>query len=732
WSSQLREQFPEVLQSVRHTWFGYPASITYPEGDKIDLSEGLIWTENTYADVFDLPIIYGTKGNALAQPNSIAVSETAAKQLFGDVDPVGKQLVVEHPFFQGQLATQVGAVFADPPSNSHMQPEYLINIEMLKQAFGEEFFSGVYDGWEQDWFASYVVLKPGTDVASIQQGLAGMLDTHVPEEARARVEPVFRPMRELHFDTEFEWTTEGMGDMNYIFMFGSIALLIMLIACINYMNLATARASRRAKEIGLRKTLGSRRIQLIAQFLGESFVMVLLGTIGAVVIMLAVLDPFNILAQKSFMASDLFVPEMLGIMAAVVIGVGLLAGIYPALVLSGFQPVAVLRGRFGSGKGSERLRQGLVVLQFTMSLILIISTGFIVRQMNYLQNATLSQGGDQMLSIRFGGVADPEKYEAFKAKAQQDPEMGILTMGNHLPRQDWFGGITYGVRLPGLRDEVLEWDMLNVEHDFTEAFELELLSGRLFEEADQTGSHVFVMNETAIRNLDLTPEGALGTALTVMTGDTSYTGQVIGVVKDFSYRSVKHAISPMLLSVIPHPIDKIVYAKLPAGKIQDKISDLEAAWKEVYPGVGFDYWFLSDEFGRMYTTEKRLADLTQVFAILAIIVACLGVFGLAAYLAERRAREIGIRKVLGASVANILLLLSRTFVITVLVACVIAVPVAYFLMSEWMQNFVYHVDLSWWMFLVAILGVLGLTLLTSSYETLRVALSNPIKHIRDE
>jgi len=372
------------------------------------------------------------------------------------------------------------------------------------------------------------------------------------------------------------------------------------------------------------------------------------------------------------------------------------------------------------------------VVQFSISLILIISTGFIVRQMHFLQNATLSKGGDQMLSIRFGGVADPNLYSAFKARVLQDPDMEVLTMGNHLPRQDWFGGITYEVQLPGLREEAMEWDVLNVEHDFSAGFELDLMAGRLFEEADQTGSNVFVMNETAIRNLDLTPEAALGKTVRISMGDTAIMGAVVGVVQDFSYRSVKHAIGPMLLSNMPHPIDKIVYAKLPAGQIQEKITLLEEAWQEIYPNVGFDYWFLSDEFGRMYSTEKRLADLTQVFALLAILVACLGVFGLAAYLAERRAREVGIRKVLGASVSHLMLLLSRSFVFTVLISCIIAVPVAYFLMSEWMQTFVYHVDLSWWLFAAAILGVLALTLLTSSYETLRVSLSNPIKHIRDE
>ncbi len=732
WSSQLREQFPAITHSLRHLWLGYPASISQPEGDVIDLSEDIYWTENSYVEIFDLPLLHGTASSALGQPNSVAISESVAKQFFGSKDPIGEPLSLKHPYFEASIPLQVGAVFKKPPSNTQLKPEYLVNIDALKPAFGEENFAGIYNSWDQSWFSSFIVLEPGTDIQAIEAGLEDLLDTHLEEDLRSRVDPVFRPLTDLHFDTEFEWSPEGMGDMNYIYMFGSIALLILLIACINYMNLATARAGRRAKEIGLRKTLGSRRGQLILQFLGESLVMVLLSAGVAFLLMMMVLSPFNLLAQKSFEVADLFSPGMLAILAMVVLIVGVVAGLYPALVLSGFQPVTVLRGSFASGRGSERLRQGLVILQFAMSLILIISTGFIVRQMNYLQNATLSESGDQMISIRFGGVADPATYEAFKTKVLQDPDLNVVTMGNHLPRQDFFGGITYEVRLPGLREEALEWDMLNVDSDFTEGFALNLIAGRLFEKPDETGSHVFVMNETAIRNLDLSPEEALGTTLNVSMGDTSYTGSVIGVVEDFSYRSVKHSISPLLLSVIPHPIDKIVYAKLPAGQIQDKIAVLEEAWREVYPNVGFDHWFLSDEFGRMYSTEKRLSGLTQVFALLAIIVACLGVFGLAAYLAERRAREVGIRKVLGASISSLMFLLSRTFVITVVIACLIAIPVAHYLMSQWMQNFVYHVDLVWWLFAGAALGVLVLTLLTSSYETLRVAMSNPIKHIREE
>ena len=732
WSNELKEQFPEITHTVKHTWFGYPVSITYEENDIIRLSEEVMWSEASWVDVFDFQVVYGSKASALNSPNKVALSRSFTESMFGDIDPVGKDLLIEHPFFQNGLPAIIGAVYEDYPSNSHVAPEMIVNFEILTPEFGEEMVTEILNSWEQDWFANYIVVAPGTDLQKLHSNLEGLIADHTTAEFRGNATPVFRQMKDIHFDQEFEWTRLGMGDIRYIYMFGTIALMLIIIACINYMNLATARAARRAKEIGMRKALGSQKGQLRWQFLGESFLTVVLASILAFGIMIISLIPFNQLAQKSFEVSDLFSLSTLGITLGVILLVGFLAGLYPALVLSRFKPVEVFKGQITVGKGSERFRKGLVVFQFCISVILIVSTIVVVRQMNFLESATLSKESDQMLSIRFGGVADPESYQTFKSAALQQPGLEVVTMGNHLPRQDFFGGITYNVRLPGVRDEALEWDMLNVEHDFHEAFEFELLAGRLFEEGDMDAGHRFLINETAIQSLDMSAEEALGMTVSLELNDTVEVGQVVGVIEDFSYRSVMHLIDPLLITVAPHPIDKIVYTKLPSGNVQEAITSLEAAWKEVYPGTGFDYWFVDEEFSRMYDSESRLADLIQVFALIAILVACLGVFGLSAFMAERRTKEMGIRKVLGAPVSHIMVLLSSSFVRTVLLACVIALPLAWYLMNSWLENFVYSASLSWWIFVGTVVLVLSLTLLTTAYETVKTALSNPLDHMRED
>lgn len=733
WSGELKARYPEVVTCLRHTWLGYPVSITNEADEVVVLSEQVTWTESSWPDVFDFPLVYGTKASAFGQPNSISLSRSSAMALFGDIDPVGKPLLIEHPFFNESMPAIVGAVYENYPSNSHMRPDFLPNLELMAPEMGEENFQSRYvSGWEHQGSANYIVTAPEADMEKLLTGLIAMKDENTDEEYAHMFTPVIRQMKDIHFDSEFEWVTEGMGDLRYVYMFGTIALMLIIIACINYMNLATARAARRAKEIGMRKALGSTRGLLIQQFLGESFLMVILSSILAMGLMMIMLIPFNKLAQKSFEIADLFSLEALGITVAVILLVGFLAGLYPALILSGFKPVEVFKGQVSTGKRSELFRKGLVIFQFAISVILIVSTVIVVRQMSFLQNSTIGKDGDQMISIRFGGVADAEKFPTFKNLVLQDPEIEVLTMGNHLPRQDFFGGITYNIRIPGQGDEAMEWDMLNVDYDFHRAFDLELITGRLFEETDQGSGHKFLMNQTAVTNLGMTADEAIGLSINLDFGDTTENGQVIGIIEDFSYRSVMHTIDPLLITIQPHPIDKIVYAKLPPGKVQEKIASLEASWEEVYPGAGFDYWFVDEEFARMYTSESRLSDLIQVFALIAILVACLGIFGLSAFLAERRTKEMGVRKVLGARTHHIMVLLSGTFVQTVLIACLLALPVAWYLMNSWLENFVYRADMTWWIFVGTVILVILLTLLTTAYETMRAAWANPLDNMRED
>ncbi len=728
WSSQLKAEYPDVEEAAKFLWLGYPVSLAYKEADKIFLTEDLLWVEPTFPKVFYFNMVQGNAEKVFELPNAVVLTQTAANRFFGTDDPIGKTLVLKHWITNNQeVNVTVTGVIEDFPSNSHIQADYLVNYNLLASA--NPGFNNFLTQWGNGFFSSYIVLKEGADINKISEGLTQLLATNLGEEAR-EFKPFFRKITDIHFDSEVEWVNEGAGDISYIYIFGSIALLILIIACINYMNMATARSAKRSKEVGMRKSLGSRRAQLIAQFMSESLLMTFFALILSFFIVILVLPYFNDIAQKSFTIASLVNPRMLLTLAGIVVFVALVAGSYPALYLSGFNPVEVLKGSFVAGRRSEAFRKGLVVFQFCISLILIICAGIVMKQMHFLSTSKLNESGEQLLSIRYGDNAPAERYQAFKNKVLEDADIAQVTMANHLPRQDYFGGINTVFVFPDVNNQEYEWSQLNVDFDFPQTFGLELITGRDFSKENQADSSALLLNEAAVRNLGITTEEAVG--MSVMNNDNNEMSRVIGVVKDFPYRSMHQTIGPLIISARPHSIDKIVYVKLPAGKVQEKIASLESQWKEVYPNLGFDYWFVSDEFSRMYASEERMAGLTQGFSVLAILIACLGLFGLASYLAEQRTKEIGIRKVLGASIVQVLFLLFSTFFIMFAIACLIAMPLAYWLMHTWLQNFVYHISIEWTIFLLSVLIVGLLTVFTVGYETIRASLANPVDAIRHE
>ncbi|MEM6841733.1 MAG: FtsX-like permease family protein [Bacteroidota bacterium] len=731
WASQLKERYPDVQEALRYLWAGYPAAITNQEVDKIILTEELFWTEGTFDKVLHFPLISGNPDEVFTLPNAIVLTESAATSLFGDENPVGKRLDIRHPGMTNNedVETIVTAVIEDFPSNSHIQPKYLVNYEVLRPLFDgnlEEYA----DNLQQGFFSAYIVTAEDADPEKIEGELVELVASGLGEDA-PQVNPFIQEVTNLHFDEVNQWTNEGSGDIQYVYIFGSIGLLILIIACINYMNLATARSAKRAKEVGLRKAMGSNRKQLVAQFMNESVLTTFLGLVLAVVLIALFLPNFNDLARKSFSLTSLLNPVIIGGVLGILFLVAIVAGSYPALFLSGFNPVEVLKGQQESGKGPELFRKVLVIFQFTITVILVISTGIMLHQMNYIQSSKLNEGAEQMVSIRFGGFADINRYSAFRQAVVQNPDINQITIGNHLPRQNYFGPIGTNLIFPGINSEQeYDWSQLNVDFAFPETYDLELVTGRFFDPANPSDSNAYLLNETALRNLGVGLDEVLG--MEVRNTQTERSGTVIGVVEDFPYRSMHQTIGPLAINARPHPIDQIVYVKLPTESLQTHLAYLEDQWKEIFPNVGFDYWFLSDEFGRMYQAESRMADLTQTFAVLAILIACLGLFGLASFMAERRTKEIGIRKVLGASVPQIIVLLLTNFVKMVGIAIVIAIPLAYLLMNNWLQNFVYHVPMSIVIFVVAVVLVLTLTLLTVGYEAIRASNANPVKSIRHE
>jgi putative ABC transport system permease protein len=538
-------------------------------------------------------------------------------------------------------------------------------------------------------------------------------------------------MGDIHFDQKNLWENNTHGNKVYLTIFSIIAIMIMIIACINYTNLATARSLKRSREVGLRKTFGSYRYEIALQFFLESFLMTLFALVMAVALVFIFLPSFNHLAHKTFTMASLFDPYMIGIILLIMIFMTVVSGIYPALYLSGFMPARVLKGQMVKGKGAELFRKSLVTIQYTVALGLIIYTFIVIRQMDQLQSTKLNEQGSQMMAIRFGGIAKQDRFAMFKRSVLEDPQIEGMTMANHLPRLDYFGWIGAIVKFPAFGDKDLQWNQLNVEFDFPKTFQLEFVAGRDFQMGNITDSSKVIMNEAAVKALNQPIDKVLGSTLKDQR-DSNRLYQVIGIVKDFPFRSMHQPIEPLILNPHLHEVDKIAYVKIPVGKFQDKISSIERKWKMAFPGSGFDHWFVSDEFNRMYKSEMTVSALAKVFAVLAILITILGVFSLASYTAEQRTKEIGIRKVLGAGENQVVSLFLMIFLKIFVIASLVAIPVAWIAAYKWLEGFAYRVTISPFVFLWSLLGLLMITLITVSYEIWKSARANPVAALRTE
>lgn len=742
WIKQLRENRPEIFKATRIDYIGYPTSLHHKASDKIVLTESIRWAEPNFSEILYFDLITGNRDRIFDDNKSMVMSESGARKLFGDNDPIGQIVTVKHPFAtqDREIDVMVTGIYKDFPSNSHFKPQYILNINAFRGIVPnfDNYLEGSRFRDNISFFETYVVLQPNASVQSVQDALVTYCDEMTSNDSSFvangfKLRPFLTKLSDLHFDQKNQWEDNTRGDKSYLAVFSIIAFLILLIACINYMNLATARSARRAKEVGLRKSLGSKRREIAVQFYYESVLMTIGSLAIALLLVLVLLQPFNQLAHKSFTMASLLHPYIIAAVAGIVILMATLAGSYPALYLSAFRPVDVLKGQVIKGKAAELFRKSLVGIQYAVSLVLMISTLVVIRQMNHMQGTKLNEQGSQLLSIRYGGTAPQDKFAAFKAAVLQDPDIENVTMANHLPRLNYFGFIGVQMRFPEFEESDLQWNQLNVEFDFAKTYGLEFIAGRDFDANNLADSASLIINEAAVKALNKPMEAILGaTAVEVGFNNENHNFKVIGVVKDFPFRSMHQAIEPLALNPRLHPIDRIAYIKLPVGKFQEKIQSIEKTWKEVYPGIGFDYWFVSDEFNRMYVSENRVASLAKSFAILAMIITALGAFGLASYTAEQKTKEVGIRKVLGAEVAQVVAMFVWLFVKIFLVASLIAVPASYFLADYWLKDFAYRSTLSPMVFVGCLAGLLLLTLLTVGYEIAKAARVNPVRSLRSE
>lgn len=739
---RLKEERSEVQKAIRIDYIGYPTSLHHKTTDRIILTEKIKWAEPGFDEILSFELISGNREKMFETTKSMLVSESGAEKLFGDRDPVGQVISVKHNWAtQGrEIDVVITGVYRDYPSNSHFKPDYILNVNALREVVTnfDHYMEGAHFRQNIEFFENYIVLQTGASLAPVQKALQGYAEAMLQSDSAAvaqgwKLSTFITPLADLHFDPVNLWEDNTRGDRKYLAIFSAIAVLILVIACINYMNLATARSARRAKEVGLRKSFGSNKGEIAKQFFYEAFLMTAGSLVMALVLVVIFLNPFNQLAHKTFGLLSLTNPVMILIVLCIVVFMSFISGSYPAFYLSAFRPVDVLKGQKLKGTGAEAFRKSLVAVQYAVSLVLIISTFIVMRQMDHMQNTKLNEQGSQLLSIRYGGTAPDNKFATFKNAVLQDKDIEHVTMANHLPRLNYFGYIGTQVRFPELNDQNLQWNQLNVEFDFAKTYQLKFVNGRDFDAANPADSSSVILNEAAVKALNLPVERIIG-ANFVQVGfngnDRSF--KVIGVVEDFPFRSMHQVIEPLVLNPRLHFIDKIAYIKLPAGKFQEKLKSIEKTWREIFPDTGFDYWFVSDEFNRMYQNESTVSSLAKSFALLAVIITVLGAFGLASYTAEQKTKEVGIRKVLGAEIKQLIGMFLWLFIKVFIIASVIAIPIAYFLAVYWLDDFVYRTAISPGIFITSLLGLLLTTLLTVSYEIGKAARTNPVTSLRSE
>jgi len=753
WDNYIKDTYAGISAITSFTSTGMPTSIQFEEADKIVLTEDIIWAETNFHTIISIPLIKGDFKNPLKEVNSLLLCESAAKELFGNEDPINKLVNISHAYMtNGQKVTMiVSGVYKDFPTNTHLRPKYILNILSLKPFIKD--LETMLDASMADqegnnfWTQSFFVCNDESKIPGIQEDLQKRANALIERfKLDFKFKPIVRKITEAHFDQEVDWSISSKSaDEKYIYVFISIAILILLVACINYVNLATARSVSRAKEIGLRKTFGGFRWQLFLQFMLEAFILVVIATAVAVLLVLFFIPQFNDLTSRTFRIQDVFSADMLLLIAGVIFIVSLLAGSYPALFVSGFEPANVLKGKFAFRKGSNVFRQFLTTIQFVVAVMLLAGTVIVVRQMDLMRNSKLNEMGKQIVSIRYGGftgVADDQKYLAYKQLILQDPEIEAVTLANHLPRLNFFGPISMQMQFPEINEDKYEWFQLNGDYDFPKTFKLKILAGRDFDHSNIRDSTAILLNESAVKALKLTPETAVGKTVVRPAHVMGYsqpdstrapiTGIVIGVVEDFPYKSMHQRIDPLAISPKPHSDDRIIHVRLPVGKIGEKIKSLEAKWKQVFPEFGFDYWFIDDEFGRMYENETQVAAITEKFSALAILITCVGLYGLAAFFSQQRTKEIGIRKTMGASNAQVLILLLSIFGRLLLIACVIGLPITYYFSAQWLAGFSYQTNLSLWVFGSVVLTMVLITFLTVGFETLKASMANPIVALKHE
>jgi len=717
----LQAELPEVEASTRLFTYSWKEKALIASGSKSFYEERFFLADPSVLDMFAIPLLQGDVLTALADPSRIILSESAARKYFGSDDPIGKVLSVKN---MSQADFVVAGVFQDVPANSHFHPEFIAPLEAGKKVFWEKFM-------ERNSFFTYVRLKPGVSPAALKANLGPALGRSLGAEAASYTFHL-QPLTDIHLRSNLGGEIEANGDLKSATLLALLALIILIGACINFVNLTTARSESRAKEVGLRKVVGARRFQIVRQFLAESCVLALAAVPPAVVFVLILRPAFHALLNVPGPLDAIPVPMFLAILTGLLVFVGLVAGCYPAFVLSGFAPSGVLRGRVQTGSRRSLSRSLLVVVQCSAAVILMAGTLIVLFQMRFIQNKKLGFDKEQLVILQLKDHEAQVAFPVLKNVLALNPDILGLAASESLPSD-------LGRRHPGWHEgvaadteEEILWNA--VDYDFLNTYGMTLAAGRPFSrEFPSDEKRAYIINETAARAFGWTQPIGKGFGLSNknLMRPMFEKGEVIGVVRDFHSHSLHKPIEPVVLS-LQKEFANYAAVKIRPGKIPETLTALAAAWKQVLPGRPFDFFFFDENVARMYAAEQRTGRMFGAGALLSLFLSALGLFGLASFSAAKRTREIGIRKTLGASVRDISVLLSKEFAVLFLVANLIAWPIAYFLMKKWLMSFAYRISAGPRIFLLASAVACLILIAAVGSQALKAALTNPVDALRYE
>ncbi|CAL1519839.1 ABC transporter permease [Chitinophaga sp. MM2321] len=689
--------------------------------------KNIFYADTNFLQMFSYPLLEGNKATVLSRADGVVLTAKTAAKYFGNTqNAMGKVLHIDNDIKGKDLV--VTGVLKDIPHNSHLQFDLLLPISLYDKIINQTQAWGNFDVFTYFQLDDHFDATPAA-LKSLEQQINVVHDKF--DVTKTKSVYFLQPLTAIHLDGQLMLDVEGQGNGQYVRVFSLVAIFILLIACINFMNLSTALSSQRAKEVGMRKAAGAMRSQLIMQFINESLFLSFISMVIGIVVAFMLLPLFNDLAAKTIVF-DLFNVKLMAILIGTAVLVGLIAGSYPALYLSSFSAVKVLKGVKNLHGGKTFFRNGLVVMQFAISVILMVSTLVVYQQLQFIRHRDIGFNKDNLLYMQLPQVGDLQhNNQAIKASLSQYPDVADYTTVSHLPTYLTTG--TTNVNWSGKDpQQQIIFPQIWVDENFVKTFGMHMLAGRFFSKEFKGDENNFVVNETALKIMKMNPATAVGQAVE----HNGQTGQIIGVIKDFNFKPVQKSIEPLILknAVSGNMNGNAGYMviRTTGGNLEHTISELKKVSQQVYPDYPFSYGFINDDLTKLYKAEQQMGRLFNVFSVLSILVSCLGLFGLATFTTQKRIKEIGVRKVLGASEAGIVALLSKDFVKLVLLALVIAFPIAWLVMNKWLEGFAYRISISWWIFIFAGVIAILIAFLTVSYQSVKAAFANPVKSLRSE